>query len=232
MCYPLGTEYTSYYRAYRQLALSLAENGFHVLRFDFRGCGDSEGEEQEGGVTQWLADIDIATAEIKIRCKSSNLCLVGFRFGATLAMMHGSRSDGISGIVLCDPIAQGQAYVRDLERAYASLSQQRHSWSKASGAAERNLRIPGLPPAHPFFQEVSGIDLSTVTRAPARNVLLIESVPRAPDQSLRNHLGRLTSQFDYRHLSDGEPPPLGTIQVVFANNIVDTAAAWIAATYS
>ena len=45
LCYPLGTEYTSYYRAYRQLALSLAENGFHVLRFDFRGCGDSEGEE-------------------------------------------------------------------------------------------------------------------------------------------------------------------------------------------
>ena len=41
LCYPLMAEYLRSHRAFRQLAVRLAEAGFPVLRFDYFGSGDS-----------------------------------------------------------------------------------------------------------------------------------------------------------------------------------------------
>ncbi|MBF0509187.1 MAG: hypothetical protein HQK57_09720, partial [Deltaproteobacteria bacterium] len=43
LCYPMGYEYMQSHRSYRRIADRLAGEGYPVLRFDFYGCGDSDG---------------------------------------------------------------------------------------------------------------------------------------------------------------------------------------------
>jgi alpha/beta superfamily hydrolase len=44
LCYPFGQEYMRAHRACRQLAMLLAKKGYHVLRFDYSGTGNSSGD--------------------------------------------------------------------------------------------------------------------------------------------------------------------------------------------
>ena len=230
LCYPLGREYTNSHRAFRQLATSLAHHGFPVLRFDFCGCGDSEGEDHEGSVSQWLADIGTAIAEITSRCKPSKICLVGLRFGATLAMIYGAQNVGMEVMVLWDPIARGSTYMTELGSLYAEFLSSRATASEGSGVAERRNGILGFPPADSFFRDLGGIDLSTTAQAPARAVLLIESVRDSRRESLKKHLGSLAPQFDYRHLPGVDFRTGRVNKVVFAGRILQTAVSWISTT--
>ena len=52
LCYPGGQEYIRSRRAFRQLAIRLSSAGFPVLRFDYHGCGDSSGDDDEGKISQ------------------------------------------------------------------------------------------------------------------------------------------------------------------------------------
>src|SRR5690242_21844126 len=48
LCHPMGNEQVFAYRSMRQLAARLVRAGFHVLRFDYFGTGDSYGDTGEG----------------------------------------------------------------------------------------------------------------------------------------------------------------------------------------
>src|SRR3954462_8423900 len=65
MCQPLGPEYLRAPRAFRNLAVALAERGFHVLRFDYFGSGDSVGDGEATTRDPCLADLAIAIDELK-----------------------------------------------------------------------------------------------------------------------------------------------------------------------
>ena len=56
LCYPFGQEYVRAHRAFRLLANRLASVGFHVLRFDYHGCGDSSGGRGRGDLSRWKSD--------------------------------------------------------------------------------------------------------------------------------------------------------------------------------
>ncbi len=75
LCYPIGQEYIRSHRAIYQLAVRLSQAGFHVLRFDYFGCGDSEGDFEEGSLAQWTSDIHSAIAEIQERSGLTSICL-------------------------------------------------------------------------------------------------------------------------------------------------------------
>src|SRR3954467_9063204 len=83
LCPPLANEYLIAHPTYRLLARHLAGTGYHVLRFDYYGTGDSAGDFEETDQQQWLGDIDAAVTEIKDLGQVSRVVLVGLRFGAT-----------------------------------------------------------------------------------------------------------------------------------------------------
>lgn len=114
LCYPFGQEYMRAHRAYRQLATSLAAKGYHVLRFDYRGTGDSAGGLDDVTAQQWLEDIDYAVQELKDMAGVHHVTLVGLRLGGLLAGEAATRRRDISGLVLWDPVIRGRGYREEL----------------------------------------------------------------------------------------------------------------------
>src|SRR5919109_222934 len=87
ICQPKAHEYIYSHRALRQLAARLSDSGFPVLRFDYYGCGDSHGNPENAEVSRWLEDVSSAISEVRQRARVAQVCLVGLRLGASLAMM-------------------------------------------------------------------------------------------------------------------------------------------------
>src|SRR5579871_6007661 len=87
LCYPYGQEYIRCHKLYVNMANKLAVLGFHVLRFDYYGTGDSSGEFPSITIDGSLGDIDVAINELKESCDISKVILIGVRFGATLSLL-------------------------------------------------------------------------------------------------------------------------------------------------
>jgi pimeloyl-ACP methyl ester carboxylesterase len=120
LCNPLGEEASRAHRLYRVLATQLERQGYSSLRFDYRGSGDSDGEEEGAGPEQWVEDIEAAAAELGRRTAIPRVVLVGVRLGATLAAMACTAGRlRVRQLVLWDPVVDGEAHLAELATVHA-----------------------------------------------------------------------------------------------------------------
>tara|TARA_R110001599_G_scaffold126807_4_gene300004 strand:+ start:2795 stop:3583 length:789 start_codon:yes stop_codon:yes gene_type:complete len=115
LCPPFGQEYMRSHRAYRQLTLLLNKKGFPVLRFDYRGTGDSYGNLEDTNVSDWLEDIKVAAEELKQTAQVDNISIVALRLGGLLASAA-SADLKIKRLVLWDTITSGKDYQEELNQ--------------------------------------------------------------------------------------------------------------------
>ena len=101
------------HRAYRQLATMLSKLGFHVLRFDYSGTGDSHGDMEDASFDDWIKDTTVAADELKAMVNCDNLFVVGSRLGATVASQLASIKP-ISKLVLWEPFADSSMWTDEL----------------------------------------------------------------------------------------------------------------------
>ena len=104
------------HRTFLHLAQGLTESGFHVLRFDYFGCGDSEGCFDECDFRRWADDVVTAVDEMRSGSGVSRVCLCGLRLGGTIAAMIDAERHGIDGLILWDPVVQGARYLDEFAR--------------------------------------------------------------------------------------------------------------------
>jgi pimeloyl-ACP methyl ester carboxylesterase len=176
LCYPMGHEYFSAHRTFRQLSARLVEAGFHVLRFDYYGCGDSAGESEEGAVEQWLEDIGAAVGEIKDLSGAAEVSLIGARLGATLAALAAGRRRDVDGLALWDPIVKGEDYIRELTRL-------QKDWLRDGLPEPRRLdpddpitEAVGFPLTDRLRSDLEKIDLQGPAEGFARRMLVVDSL--------------------------------------------------------
>src|SRR5258708_38464394 len=107
ICHPFGQEYLRAHRSLRELGTRLAAVGFHTLRFDYHGCGDSAGEGSEVRLEEWVADTVAAVGEIREVAGSPRGALVGLRVGGTLGGLAASPLGGREDLVRWGPVIRG-----------------------------------------------------------------------------------------------------------------------------
>lgn len=105
LCQPWGDEYVYAHRTMRQLAIRLSFAGFHTLRFDYFGTGDSAGEESDTDVAGLEADVVTAMETLKDLAATEKVTLVGLRAGANVAASTAAASlAATEALILWDPI--------------------------------------------------------------------------------------------------------------------------------
>jgi pimeloyl-ACP methyl ester carboxylesterase len=131
ICPPLLSELGRTHSALRKLAISLAEAGHHVLRFDYFGTGDSFGMLEEATVADWLEDIATAVQEGRDISGCTKARIVGVRAGALLACKSVGAETDVERLVLWDPPAKGIEFVEDLRRMQAAMVERNPYLSRA-----------------------------------------------------------------------------------------------------
>lgn len=122
LCAPFGQEAVRTHRLLRVLAERLARDGFHVLRFDPFGTGDSAGGDDGLDLAGWQADIETAHDELMQRSPSDHWAVwVALRLAAAPAVRASRVAPGVR-LVLLEPVVDGARYLRHLrERHVDSL---------------------------------------------------------------------------------------------------------------
>ncbi len=94
------------FRLFVTLGKELAKQGIAVLRFDYRGAGDSEGEfadiTLEGKVSDTLKCLDFLAHDPRI--DASRLGLLGRSLGGVIAVLTARRYQAIKSLVLWAPV--------------------------------------------------------------------------------------------------------------------------------
>lgn len=93
-------------KAVRNITLALAQKGFAVLRFDFTGLGQSDGEFANTNFSSNVNDLKSAAKFLKEKYQAPGL-LIGHSFGGTAALMAASELESVKAMASigspCDP---------------------------------------------------------------------------------------------------------------------------------
>jgi pimeloyl-ACP methyl ester carboxylesterase len=142
------------HRAFRQLTTLLTRGGYHVLRFDYGGTGDSAGEGEAQTLEQWTDDVSTAIEELRDTAGLDQVTVVGLRLGAALALQAAARGGsggvGVDRLVLWDPVADGERWLAEVLPAGVEATARELSAPGGSGV----VGVSGFPLPLALFQEL------------------------------------------------------------------------------
>ena len=187
ICPPHGWEGIQCYQSVQRLADELAAAGFHTLRVDYDGTGESLGSDEEPSrVAAWMESI--RRAALALGEHVERVGLIGMRVGATLAGMVASELE-LANIVLWEACVSGAHYTREMEilasaapSAIQAGRQERPGGIEAGGYLLTDATIASL----------NALDLMKVKPRGEVDVLLVQRNDRPPifGKKLAEHLAR------------------------------------------
>lgn len=207
-CHPFAEEKLWSHRVYVDFARQLAARGVPVLRFDYRGYGDSEGEFEAFNVNDQVEDIQLAVQQLQRDVPELQHCgLFGLRYGASLALLAAQGSDTIDRMILWDPVIDLAQYLQDQLRSnlttqmvlHGKVITNRDELIEKIRAGER-VNIDGYELGNPFFDTASEVNLMPVAADFKGQVQVVEitrsaqSAPRADIQQLVSALKNVSHE--------------------------------------
>lgn len=170
ICHGLGGDKVGRYRGYVTLAEELAERGIATIRFDYRGCGDSEGLFSELTLESQMEDaiavVSVVDHMVQGRSKQPlPLLLLGRSFGGLVATCVAARfPDLVAGLILWSAVYDGLPW-QPLWEAFQQGKQvdlQDHSL----------MRVNGEPVNLLLFKQLFEIDMRQEIEATSHLPLL------------------------------------------------------------
>ncbi len=164
LCAPFAEEKLWSQRVFVSFARLLAKHGYYVLRFDYMGHGDSQGNFEDATVDTRLVDISRAVEVLRQKTGLKDVGLIGLRFGATLAAIAARRDDCF--LVLWEPLINGSKYLQQCMRSnlatqlliYRKILTTRQQLIENLMSGEM-VNIDGYLISRSFYLQASGINL-------------------------------------------------------------------------
>ena len=204
LCSPFGQEAIRCHRLLRVLGDRLSREGFHVLRFDYFGTGDADGNDDEVTFSGWLHDIQAAHRELVARSGCTATSWFGLRLGATAAAIASANClEGIQHLVIWDSVFDGRHYLAEITNAHLDCLRREmpRTWQQdaAAQAAQRDSpeEVLGFPISKTLRDEISAINMNAVVNLRAARVSIIGCDPQEVSLqrfvSLRQQQNKITA---------------------------------------
>jgi pimeloyl-ACP methyl ester carboxylesterase len=179
----------------------LTREGFHVLRFDWSGTGDSWGDAADGTLPTWLGDVETAAQELREASGARTVSIVGMRLGAAIAALAVARGLAVRTLVLWEPVIRGADYIADLEGLDA-----RENLSLLHRMRTTRDELVGYPFSPELRRSIRQIDLVAAPPRGAERVVLVSSSERADLKRLNQALGRAGVDAQRLNVSENQQP--------------------------
>lgn len=185
-CHPFGEEKLWAHLVYVNFARELTARGYPVLRFDYMGNGDSDGDFKDSSVETNLTDIHSALQILREKVGSSCwVGLIGLRFGATLAALAAENNPEINRLILWEPIINGTQYMQELLRInlttqmaiYKEIRYNREALVQAMKKGQ-TANVDGYEITSEMFEQVSSINLLDGLKQTQARCLMVQISPR------------------------------------------------------
>lgn len=221
-CQPWAREYLLAHPTVRLAARALARAGWHALRFDYSGTGDSAGSDQDVSLEQWQEDIRTAIRELQDVAGVQRVTLIGMRLGGALAAMVAASNRDIERLVLWDPVIDGGRHVNALREPAVA-------WERdlAPPLPEDEVIGAPLPPA--LRDGIRSISPAMFPSSLPRSLLLNTHGDRDAYAPLEARLVDASTEFTREHVPDVQvwQEEWGRGGVGLAARAVERVNAWL-----
>ena len=193
LCNPLGQEAVRTHRMFRVLAERLARAGVHVLRFDYFGTGDSDGDDTDGHLDLWREDILLAQQELRRRAAGAPVTWLGVRLGATLACLAAGSAPAAAApdrLVLWEPLTDGPAYLAEMVRHHRLALASSYSLIPARYRQPGPNEALGFGLGETLLAQLRQLKADTLPAVPARQVTLVSGRGEPGAAALAKQLAR------------------------------------------
>jgi alpha/beta superfamily hydrolase len=198
ICSPVLADFLSHYQREVNLARSLAEAGFTVARFHYRGTGNSDGDNALVTLSSLEADALWMAEELRSWLPDVPLAVVGTRLSSLVAASV-ARDHPEAAVVLCEPVTDPRRYFQDGIRsaAMASIASGRARQGSGDLAAQidrdGSVDILGNLIHRDLYQTTVAVDPTAFLLAAGQHPALLMQFGgrdlRAPLRSLKERLG-------------------------------------------
>jgi putative redox protein len=153
------------YKALFHISRTLADRGIAVLRFDFTGLGESEGEFSETDVSSTVEDVVAAAGFLEAELEPAAV-LLGHSLGAVAAMKAAQRVPSCRAVIaIAAPFNPGGGELLQKARALAAVR----------GEAEVSFGGRTLRLKRAFFEDVGRVKVQQIARELGRPLLVFHS---------------------------------------------------------
>jgi len=172
------------HRPFVEMARAACGAGVAVLRFDFRGCGDSEGQFEDATLDGWRRDLRVALAFARANLGCERMGLLGLRLGAALAAELTEEEITLGCLVLWEPMVEGDRYLSlTMRRSALRRKLTVHEGGGAEGV-EEGVDEGGLVDFDGYLvlpamqEEIAGVSLLAEPKAYPGPTLILNLSPR------------------------------------------------------
>ncbi|RZK96277.1 MAG: alpha/beta hydrolase [Rhodococcus sp. (in: high G+C Gram-positive bacteria)] len=223
LCPPIGKEQVDSYRGMVYLAQQLRAQGLLVLRFDYRGTGDSAGDQDDpDAVAGWLDSIRTAVGYVR-SSGITDVGLVGLRVGALFAAQAATTCGPVQAVALWDPVVRGRAYLRK----QTSL---RQMVVGPEDGEDPRVTLIGAVLAPAAAVALSAMSLRTATPPPGARILMALRQSDSDSVGMRESVAAWNAEefAVHDHESFLEPPDF-VVRLPFDD--IDRIAGWMSSSF-